>query len=261
MPPVKPKDTPQILELIKSAQAGNSRSEDKLIVIYSSYVNFMVRRYSKKTEIKDDNDLRSYILQGLLDGIRRFNPKAGAKFIYFAHIWMKKNIFLGEAAFRFIRVPVNQKVFYDTYTKEKAVRELLDPDSDPSDIHSQKYLAIENTKTDYFTDLYLFDVETGLQELPDKLLHQENVKTFNEEEEAISLDVLKSNIQQVLTNFNEKEVYIIEHLFGLNGKELLSSEEIAANLNVTKVNITFTKTRIIRMLRHSSLSNKILNGI
>jgi DNA-binding CsgD family transcriptional regulator len=43
--------------------------------------------------------------------------------------------------------------------------------------------------------------------------------------------------------------------------ELLSSEEIAANLKVTKVNITFTKTRIIRMLRHSSLSNKILNGI
>jgi hypothetical protein len=28
--------------------------------------------------------------------------------------------------------------------------------------------------------------------------------------------------------------------------ELLSSEEIAANLKVTKVNITFTKTRIIR---------------
>jgi hypothetical protein len=34
--------------------------------------------------------------------------------------------------------------------------------------------------------------------------------------------------------------------FGLNGRELLSSEEIAANLKVTKVNITFTKTRIIR---------------
>jgi DNA-binding CsgD family transcriptional regulator len=73
-----------------------------------------------------------------------------------------------------------------------------------------------------------------------------------------SLDVLKS-IQQVLANFNQKEYYRAP--FGLNGRELLSSEEIAANLKVTKVNITFTKTRIIRMLRHSSLSNKILNGI
>lgn len=259
MSSIKPKDTPQVLELIKSAQAGNSRSEDKLVQIYSSYVNYMVRKYSKKTEIKDDNDLRSYIQQGLLDGIRRFDPKAGSKFIYFAHIWMKKNIFLGEAAFRFIRVPVNQKVFYDTYVKERAAKELLDPDA--FDTHSQKYLAIENTKTDYFTDLYLFDEESGLQELPEKLLHQTNIKIFNEDEETISLDVLRANIQQVLSNFNNKEIYIIEHLFGLNGKELLSSEEIAANLNVTKVNITFTKTRIIRMLRHSSLSNKILNGI
>jgi DNA-directed RNA polymerase specialized sigma subunit len=55
----------------------------------------MVRQYSKKTEIKEDDDLRSYVNQGLLDGIRKFDPKRGSKFIYFAHIWMKKNIFLG----------------------------------------------------------------------------------------------------------------------------------------------------------------------
>lgn len=259
MAPTKPKDTPQILELIKSAQAGNSRSEDKLVLIYAPYVNFMVRRYSKKTEIKDDDDLRSYIQQGLLDGIRNFDPKIGSKFIYYAHIWMKKNIFLGEAAFRFIRVPVNQKVFYDAYVRERAIQELLDPDT--CGAHAQKYLVIENTKTDYFTDLSTFDIESGIQELPEHLLHQTNIKTFNEDEDSLSLDVLKSNIQQVLSNFNKKEVYIIEHLYGLNGRELLSSEEIAANLKVTKVNITFTKTRIIRMLRHSSLSNKILNGI
>jgi RNA polymerase sigma factor (sigma-70 family) len=255
----KSKDTPQILELIRSAQSGNSRAEDKLIVIYAPYVNFMVRRYSKKTEIKEDDDLRSYIQLGLLDGIRKFNPKKDTKFIYFAHIWMKKNIFLGEAAYRFIRVPVNQKVYYDTYLKERAAEALLD--ADHSSMHSQKFMVLENTKTEFFTDLVTYDLESGLQELPEHLLHQTNIKTFNENEETLSLDVLKSNIQQVLTNFNEKEIYIIEHLYGLNGRELLSSEEIAANLKVTKVNITFTKTRIIRMLRHSSLSNKILNGI
>jgi hypothetical protein len=42
MAPTKPKDTPEILELIK--EAGNSRSEDKLILIYASYVNW-VRQY------------------------------------------------------------------------------------------------------------------------------------------------------------------------------------------------------------------------
>jgi DNA-directed RNA polymerase specialized sigma subunit len=91
MAPTKPK-TLRNTGIDKSAQAGNSRSEDKLILIYASYVNFMVRQYSK--EIKEDDDLRSYVNQGLLDGIRKFDPKRGSKFIYFAHIWMKKNIFL-----------------------------------------------------------------------------------------------------------------------------------------------------------------------
>jgi hypothetical protein len=73
-------------------------------------------------------------------------------------------------------------------------------------------MALENTKTDFFTDLVTFDVESGLQ-LPEHLLHQTNIKTFNEDEETLSLDVLKSNIQQVLANFNQKEIYIIEHLW------------------------------------------------
>jgi hypothetical protein len=78
-------------------------------------------------------------------------------------------------------------------------------------------MALENTKTDFFTDLVTFDVESGLQELPEHLLHQTNIKTFNEDEETLSLDVLKS-IYQVLANFNQKEIYIIEHLLGSMGE-------------------------------------------
>jgi DNA-directed RNA polymerase specialized sigma subunit len=133
-------------------------------------------RHSKKTEIKEDDDLRSYVNQGLLDGIRKFDPKRGSKFIYFAHIWMKKNIFLGEASYRFIRIPVNQK-YSTTHVKERAAAELLN--SEHSHSHGQKFMALE--KTDFFTDLVTFDVESGLQELPEHLLHQTNIKTFNEE--------------------------------------------------------------------------------
>jgi hypothetical protein len=86
-------------------------------------------------------------------------------------------------------------------------------------------MALENTKTDFFTDLVTFDVESGLQE-PQHLLHQTNIKPSTKMKRPF-LDVLKSNIQQVLANFNQKEIYIIEHLLGSMG-ELLSSEEIAA---------------------------------
>jgi hypothetical protein len=98
-----------------------------------------------------------------------------------------------------------------------------------------------------------------LQELPEHLLHQTNIKTFNEDEETLRCIEIQysTSVSQLQSEGN----LYYRAPFGLNGRELLSSEEIAANLKVTKVNITFTKTRIIRMLRHSSLSNKILNGI
>jgi hypothetical protein len=75
---------------------------------------------------------------------------------------------------------------------------------------------------------------------------------------TLSLDVLKltTSVSQLQSEGN-----LYYRAFWAQWERLLSSEEIAANLKVTKVNITFTKTRIIRMLRHSSLSNKILNGI
>jgi hypothetical protein len=60
------------------------------------YVNFMVRQYSKKTEIKEDDDLRSYVNQGLLEELESSTQNVVLKFIYFLHIWIEeKNIFLG----------------------------------------------------------------------------------------------------------------------------------------------------------------------
>lgn len=253
------KDNAVTLELIKKAQAGDSRAENDLVYAYEKYIDYMVRKYSKKTEIKNDDDLRSYIYLGLLDGIRKFNPEKDSRFIYFAHIWMKKNIFLGSGKYPFIRIPVNQKIFYDRFNKEVSEDELREWDM--MDTKIQRYLAIENSATATFSDMSSINNETGLLELPEAVVFHKSISDHHLNENKISIKVLKSNIKEVLEEFNEKEVYIIERLFGLNNIERLSSEQIAKNLNVTKVNITFTKTRVLRMMRHSSLSNKLINGI
>jgi hypothetical protein len=54
----------------------------------------------------------------------------------------EENIFLGEA-YRFIRIPVNQK-YSTTHVKERAA-ELLN--SEPQS--RSKFMALENTKTDF----------------------------------------------------------------------------------------------------------------
>jgi hypothetical protein len=185
--------------LIK-ARKEDSRSEDKLISNLCLLRQFYGQESIPKNRDKDD-DLRSYVNQGLLDGLENSTQK-GSKFIYLPTYGWRK-IFLGEASYRFIRIPVNQKVFYDNLCQRKsAAEELL--------IQSIAYTTVKihgvrKYKNGFFHRFGHYDAESGLQELPEHLLHQTNIKTFNEDEETLSLDVLKSNIQQVLANFNRRK--------------------------------------------------------
>ena len=264
------KDTEEILDLIRQAQAGDSRSEGKLIIHFSTYIQYMIKRYSKRTEIKEDDDLESYIKIGLLEAIRTFKFNKNIKFSSWAFIWMKKNIFLSEVEHRFIKIPINQKTFYTKFQEDLII--FFDSLNDtygnvPDEIYESidkdidRYHLLYNSSTQLFTDLMQLDEESGIYEIPENMLLQHSLENLNEAEDKYSYEILKSNVNKVLKTFNEKEVYIIERLYGLNGQDQMSSEQIAINLNVTKVNITFTKTRVIRMLRHSSFSNQLLNGI
>jgi hypothetical protein len=122
---------------------------------------------------------------------------------------MSEEKYLGEASYRFIRVWFNQKVFYDTYVKERLTEELPIEQC----LQEDKICALEY-KTDLF-DLVMYDAESGLQELPEHFTTRQ-MKPLTRMKKHYH-DVLKSNIQQVLS-FNTKEIYIIEHLFGLNGE-------------------------------------------
>ena len=258
-----PKDCPQTLLMIKQAQQGDIKALNNVFKKYTKYISVMTRIYTNVTDIDDVDDLRAYIKIGLLEGIKRFDPNRGAKFIYFAHTWMKKNIFLGEETHRIIRVPLNQRLFYNSFLRElgKDSEDMQYSMSFKDEADIRKFMTVDNTKTETFTSLSVLNEKLDIYEFPEHLIINKTLETFNESEEELSLDVLKANIEKVLSTFSDKEIYIMKHLFGLNGAELMTSEQIAEKLNVTKVNVTFTKTRVIRMLRHSSLSNQLLDGL
>jgi hypothetical protein len=51
------------------------------------------------------------------------NPKRGSKFIYFAHIWMKKKIYFWRGVIQVYRIPVKKK--YSTTRMSKNAAEPL----------------------------------------------------------------------------------------------------------------------------------------
>ena len=148
-----------------------------------------------------------------------------------------------------------------TYTLDELKNKENSREYDATNPEFRRFIAIEDTQTAVFTELQQYNEELSEYEFPEKILFHKSSEEFSKGEEMDSNDILKLNINAVLSEFNEKEIYIMEHLFGLNNAEKMSSEQIAKNLGVTKVNITFTKNRVIRLMRHTSMSNQLLNGV
>jgi hypothetical protein len=64
-------------------------------------------------------------------------------------------------------------------------------------------MALENTKTDFFHRFSNIDVESGLQELLEHLLHQTNIKNSNEDEElARCIEIQYLQVSQLQSEGN-----------------------------------------------------------
>ena len=104
-----------LIELIK---AGDEIAAKEFFNIFSNFIEGIVRKYSKKTNIKDDDDLRSYIYISYYYAILNFDPKKHTQFKNYAYYWVKKVIFSEEQKFRLIKIPINQKLFFDSVIKK-----------------------------------------------------------------------------------------------------------------------------------------------
>jgi len=253
-------------DLIDQSRNGDNKATTELLSMYSEYIDYMVKRYSNKTHIKDDDDLRSIIQIGFLEGIKRYDPDKKTKFIYFAHNWMKKLIFSeSNKYYRLIRLPVNQSNFQKDFQKKYPDIEDLEMSLYKSEnvldlhIHDKNYLKfrqLEDTVACNFIDKNFYEEEFDSNSALDTTLIVEP-ETFKKEVNSI----LKCNIAKVLSIFNVEETYILEHAFGLNGKPKISIDQISIDLQMSAINIINIKNKIIRLLRHNSFRDILFNGL
>jgi RNA polymerase primary sigma factor len=252
-------------DLIQKARKGNNKAVEELLDMYADYIEYMVNKYAGKTNIKDTDDLRSIIYMGFLEGVKRFDPSREAKFIYFTHNWMKKLIFSNsEKYYRIIRLPVNQSNFETEFKKKypniddiNIIMEATNyniSDIPLFDIDYIKYKKLDETKTHNYID-------SKNTSIPDCTLLDTELIVESQFEDLETKDRLKFNINKALAKFQENEIYVLEHLFGLNNKLKISTDQIAINLNTSKVNVINIKNKLIKMLRHNMFKNILFNGL
>ena len=245
--------------LVGLIKDGDEKAAVRFYNIFNIYIEGIVRKYSKRTNIKDDDDLRSYIRIGFYKAALNFKEDKNTQFKNYAYFWIKKVIFSEEQQFRIIKLPINQKLFYDDIVnKMKKSNGTIDTDISDDDIKQLEFINRTNVnlfstyKQRSVSDRYDNDNES----LNDLVLVCEN--SAEKERNTVVADIesekLRYNINVMLSNFSAQDKNIIEHTFGLNGKLLMNTDSLAEELNISSSTLLSKKNKLIRMMRHKSLT-------
>jgi len=199
-------------ELIIKAKNGDLNAQNEILTANLRFVFNIASRYKGKGAVI--SDLISEGNMGLVKAIQKFNPERDVKFISYAVWWIRNSI---QEFIKKRQMCLNIEKEEDTLNK-----------------------PVSNNS-------FTYDVED------EYVIKKETVLSNEEDEEKRELHKNQRKIvNKLLSDLNEREKFIIEEYYGLNGKEK-NLEEIGNILGLTKERIRQIKFESLKKLRSNIL--------
>lgn len=181
---------------------------------------------------------------GLLKAIRKFQPTFGVKFITYATLWITSAIkhYITEQeklvtppnAYRLsIYSKKAEKLFWDKNNRLPTLEELAG--------------VIEDQFQFKIVDLHDLEPFQSCQldaKMCDTACDGRSV-TYNTYNDVIETEDVKQKVDDLLNQLSGRERDIIEHSYGLNGRELKTQEEIANRWDLSRERIRQIKNKVI----------------